>query len=265
MLAFCACKKESIYISVDPETVEFTSAQGSVKVKVSANCEWSLAKSATWISLKRNTDEGTLTISVSKNLTTDDREGEVTLRGPEVEAVIKVKQAQLNSVVVDGQPSAQITSESQQVVVNLQSNIGYELVIPADVTWVKKADTKAMVPSSVTLLVDDNTAFTSRTATVNFIAPECQPVPFRITQLGVTMSLSIVVSGVSSYTLPFISNLGAPSVVVWDSNKEEYSGLKTIAITHWPTDITLSSNEIQSIQFQDCVGVDAIDLTKLAK
>lgn len=68
-------------ISVSPTTLSFTSSSGSGTIAVTADCEWTAATGATWLTVSQSaaSGDGMVTVTAAKNTATSSRTGTVTI------------------------------------------------------------------------------------------------------------------------------------------------------------------------------------------
>lgn len=90
LLVLCACNSATT-ITPDSESVGFTIDGGEQYVNVTADGSWSVADCPGWV--KTDAGEGVLTIKTGRNDTGALREGDIVLKGKNVEARIHVTQA----------------------------------------------------------------------------------------------------------------------------------------------------------------------------
>lgn len=135
---------------------------------------YSVISDQEWCKAIIDVKASTITISVTENETFDDRKAVVTLLDI-VDGVssrpINVTQKQNDVVRLDDASNKyEVNSNGGQVVINVESNVNYSVLIPADVDWITvpgSNGTRGLVKSQVILEVAKNTTEKARSAQVS--------------------------------------------------------------------------------------------------
>ena len=115
--------------------------------------------SATWITT--NVQKQYLTLNVKENDTYGERQATITLTDPEDGTFLsfKVTQEQNNAILTDS-ATYHVAEKGGDILVKVQSNVKYQVEIPSEIKWLKKAEpkanTRALESSSFTLEADKN-------------------------------------------------------------------------------------------------------------
>lgn len=134
---------------------------------------YTIASDQLWCKATIDSKASTITISVTDNESFDDRTAVVTLYDI-VDGVssrpINVTQKQNDVVRIAGDTNTyKVNSNGGQVVINVESNIGYSVEIPTDVDWITvpgSNGTRGIVTSQVVLDVVKNTTQKARSAQI---------------------------------------------------------------------------------------------------
>lgn len=260
---FVSCKKEEPMINVSQSSIEAESAGGTFTVQVVSNVEWSLLCSESWIKIKRESDNATITVTVSKNSGTDGRSGQIKLSSPEVSTVISVSQKQQNTIVLDGENLINVEDVESTFTVDTKTNTEYKVEIPSDAKWLSVVEgTKAMVPRTITFHADKNSGHESRSAQVYLTADKCDPVLIKITQMGNPYAFNVTLSGISKFVVPVINNNSYPATVLYNGEESEYSkGMKIQLEGAEPSIISFRAYQLIDVTFNDIIGIDEIDFS----
>lgn len=129
-----------------------------------------------WCTVTFDTEASTMTVSVEENNTFDERKAIVTLLDTKdgvSTRTFAVTQRQ-NDVVrlTDDSDTYQVATEGGQVVINLESNVGYFVQIPDSVDWITLAGgngTRGLQKSTIALDVAKNITKNSRSAEVYIV------------------------------------------------------------------------------------------------
>ena len=117
-----------------------------------------------------------LTVTVQSNDTYDDRQATVTVTDPGDQTSIsfKVFQKQNDAILIDGSTFV-VPEEGGDINIKIQSNVSYEVEIPASAPWLTKstkASTRGLVSSTIVLTAEKNNSGDEREAIVTFIDKE---------------------------------------------------------------------------------------------
>ena len=125
--------------------------------------------SANWITT--NVQKQYLTLNVQENNTYGERKATITLTDPEDGTLLsfKVTQEQNNAILTDS-ATYHVAEKGGTILVKVESNVKYQVEIPSDIEWLKKAEakanTRALESSSFTLEADKNNSGDVRQAVV---------------------------------------------------------------------------------------------------
>ena len=117
-----------------------------------------------------------LSVTVQENDTYDDRQATITVTDPGDQTTItfKVLQKQNDAILIDGSTFV-VPEEGGDINIKIQSNVNYEVEIPASATWLTKstrASTRGLVSSTIVLTAEKNNSGEEREAIVTFIDKE---------------------------------------------------------------------------------------------
>lgn len=130
---------------------------------------------ADWCTVYFTDSTSSMTIKVTENNTFDERKSNVTLLDTKdgvSSRTIVVTQKQNNVIRVVGDSTVyEVSTNGGKVVVDLESNVSYEVQIPSDVDWISlpsSSGTRGLQQSQVVLEVARNTSEKTRSAQINF-------------------------------------------------------------------------------------------------
>ena len=117
-----------------------------------------------------------LSVTVRENDTYDDRQATITVTDPGDQTTItfKVMQKQNDAILIDGSTFV-VPEEGGDINIKIQSNVSYEVEIPASAPWLTKstkASTRGLVSSTIVLTAEKNNSGAEREAIVTFIDKE---------------------------------------------------------------------------------------------
>ncbi len=178
--------------SITAETVEYTiptegTEEAEQFIAFTTNAAWTATVKGDWLSItpkKGEAGEGKIKLIAAPNETNDALVATVvvTVEGAVKEFTVTQLQKDAFSLVAE---SATIGADGGEVELKVMTNVAYDVTIPEDATWIKKAETKAY-GEQVTKFVVDAYAETdaTRDATLTVTAEGFEPLSFTITQNG---------------------------------------------------------------------------------
>lgn len=168
-------QKDALVLAKD--RYDFEQDGGQFTVEFEANFDAEYTFSVPWISLSeqpasRGMEMKSVTFSVAPNTETDSREGVVTISSPSgLKQEIVVCQAQRDAIVV-GDFEKKLNEEAQQFNIEVNANIDFNVVDPAE-SWIRRANeskaTRSMKSHTLRFEVDANESHAVRTANIVII------------------------------------------------------------------------------------------------
>ena len=162
------------YITLNKEVLTFVPDGESVEVKVYSNYEWTLTNNCDWVTTSvtggEASEEGT-TITLTANLTYDNREGTIIFSCGKAKKVLVVSQSFKEAIIADENNVFNVPAEGGNVIINYQTSVECEVIIPEEAkSWISLAPaTRALVSESATLTVAENTTYSERSAVVKVV------------------------------------------------------------------------------------------------
>ena len=162
-------------IQVEKELYTIDHKGGNVEVNVKANVDYeSTVEDAAkdWLSVvgTKAMDPSKITLSVIANESEQPREGKVYVKQPNgsAETSFTVKQTGKNTITAAFHDFA-ASSVGDTFVIDVESTVEIEVVIPKDATWLTQVTTKAATTKTLTFQVATNKMAKARVATVQFV------------------------------------------------------------------------------------------------
>jgi len=136
-----------LLVSDDDKTHKLTNDATTIEVEVKANVEFTVEISDEWITdvTTRGLSSTMLKFNIAENTSYDNREGTITIKqtGGDLESIITVYQSQQNAIILS-EKTHDISSESQTLEVELQTNVDFEVIIVHEAqSWVSYTETRA--------------------------------------------------------------------------------------------------------------------------
>lgn len=260
---FASCRKEEPMITVSQTSIEAEAAGGTFTIQVVSNVEWTQLCGESWIKIKRESDNSSITVTVVKNGDPDGRTGHITLSSPDVSTVITVSQKQQNTIVLDGENLINVEEAESTFSLDTKANTDFKVEIPSEAGWLTVVEgTKAMTTKAITFHVDANPVHEARSAEVYLKADKCEPVLVKITQMGRPYYFEATLSGISRFAVPAIFNNNHPAKVLYNGMESEYfKGMIVDFSSSESNEVGIKVYQLVKVTFNDIVGVDKLDFS----
>lgn len=146
VLGLSSCEKAPELTLTGPTSFELSADGGSATINFTANRDWRVSCSETWISVSPSSGKaasGTVAVTVKQSA---------------------------NTGVLVPKTSYEITSEAQTIEVEVQKNINYTVEIEESCkSWIKKVGTKALTSEKISFEITENTSYDARKGTITII------------------------------------------------------------------------------------------------
>ena len=155
-----SCEKEPI-LTISVEQIVAPANGNSTSVTVTTNNPWTVSGND-WCTVSPAKGEGgstTVTVTVKKNTTYDPRSCVLTFMSEGLTASISVSQ-ETNYGIVLPKNTFEISSEAQQISVEVKANVEYDVSTSED--WITQMGTKALVAKDFKFKIAENTSYDNR-------------------------------------------------------------------------------------------------------
>ncbi|MBQ5670333.1 MAG: leucine-rich repeat protein, partial [Tidjanibacter sp.] len=165
---------DDAYISINKEVLTFSPDGESIEVKVYSNYEWTLTNNCNWVTTSISGGEASdagVVVTLTADLTYDDREGTITFSCGKAKKLLVVSQSFKEAIIADENNVFIVPAEGGNVIINYQTTVECEVIIPEEAkSWISLAPaTRALVSESATLTVAENTTYSERSAVVKVV------------------------------------------------------------------------------------------------
>lgn len=167
-------QKQQDALTVTSNKVEMDAAGGNFEIEVQANVSFGYEldeDAAAWIAPVETKALTTtcLQFSVQPNDNEEKREGRIVLRAGELTETVTVYQAAGMPTLVLTQNEYTVGSAGGEIVIELQSNVEYEMILPGQADWISKAVTRAFSTYTHRIQVAPNEDYDLREAEIHFV------------------------------------------------------------------------------------------------
>lgn len=264
-LALQSCKPQPS-MTLSAEAITAPAGGITQAVKITTNYPWTATVSDSWIVL-HNTEalsgEALIGVYVMANTSYGEREGTITITCDELTKTIKVTQSQNDAISIDG-TAAEITYVGGEIIIPVEANVAYEVVIPAGVDWISDSGTRSLDAKQQSITVARNDSEEDRSAEIKFrnTASGIERTYF-IKQAGFSPTV-VIEHDLLEFTVPELTGDEAVATVMWgDGTSEPYEK----GLTHeYPVAATYSvkiiGKGITGYSLATLDGVKSIDLTE---
>lgn len=208
------------------EPISFGSISKTITIGKDDLSRCSITSSAAWCSA--TIQVSSVIINVQPNDTYGERQATITLTDPEDATILsfKVIQKQNDAILVDGETFS-IPEEGGTVSIKVQSNVSYNVEIPATASWLTKtSSTRGLTSSTIVLRADKNNSGDEREAIIKLTDSTSRT----SSQFTVKQELTPVVT--IDYEQIDLDELGGEFEITVNSNIE----LNTDFDDNWVTD-----------------------------
>lgn len=169
-------QKQKDAITLTSNKVEVNAEAGEATIEVKANVDYTfeIEESAkSWISVvqTRGLSASTIRLNIAENDNLNGREGKVTITSGDLSEIVTIYQAGAKATIVISQKEYTVSSNGEDVKVELQSNCDYEIRMP-NVDWISKAETRAVSTYTHYFNVAENKTYDQREASIVFVNKE---------------------------------------------------------------------------------------------
>ena len=168
---------DDAYITLNKEVLTFVPDGESVEVKVYSNYEWTLTNNCDWVTASISggeaSEEGTA-ITLTADLTYDDREGTITFSCGKAKKLLVVSQSFKEAIIADENNVFNVPAEGGNVIINYQTSVECEVIVPEEAkSWISLADdTRGLVSESVVLNIAPNNSGAEKSAIIKVVKVE---------------------------------------------------------------------------------------------
>lgn len=203
MIVLASCQKAPELTLTGPASLEISADGGSGSITFTANREWSVRSSDSWVSVTPSSgsaSDGTVTLSIRcfENTTYEDRTATVTITMEELSQTVTVKQPANLGIVIPTQ-SYNLASDARTIEVEVRSNVQYAVSISDN--WIKQTGTKGLVTDKLTFSVEENDTYDGRSATIT-IKPQNATVQEQVITVKQAQKDALIVKD-TSFDMPY--------------------------------------------------------------
>ena len=180
-------------ISLDMNSMEFSSESGSRSFSIKSNTSWTVSSNQTWCSVSpaSGKNNGSVTVKVSENTSTSARTATVTVKSEIGILTAKVTQNEANAAISLDTSTMEFTSSSGEQTFKITANTSW--AVSSDQTWCSVSPTSGSNNGSVKVKVSENTQTSARTATIT-VKTDAGSRTVSVTQSGASGQVSLSVS-----------------------------------------------------------------------
>ena len=161
---------KNLGLLVTQDRYELSNEESTIKVEVKANVEFEVEINDEWITQvkTRGLTTTNLFFEVAKNESYSGREGTITIKQKDgnMSSTITISQPQGYAIILS-EKVFELTSEAQSIVVELKTNIDYEIIIPEEAkSWVTHATTRSFRTETMVFNIAENRNYDERTVEI---------------------------------------------------------------------------------------------------
>ena len=189
-------------LAVTPSNMNVSASAGTTPFSVTSNSSWTVVSDQTWCTVTPSgTGNGTITATYAQNLLTIPRVANITVTvvglAPVIVTVSQAGAAPTLSVTPSNQ---NVTAPGGFVTFNVTSNLTW--TIASNMTWCVPSPGSGSGNGSFDVIYEENTAMSSRVATLTITVTGLSPVTVTVTQAAASPTLNVT---------PINQNVSAPA------------------------------------------------------
>lgn len=190
-------------LAVSNSSLTFDAAAGQQTVNVTANCDWKVTCSATWLTINPTSGNAnaTLTLSAQENTTITQRDATITVTGGGFTRTISVTQRGADVKLTVSPQTLDFGYKEEEKTVALTTNTTW--AVTSDQSWCTVNKSSGSNNENITVKVSQNNSPEKRTANV------------KITAGGKAETVTVTQTG---GTLPVVSNLNVTDITAYDAS-----------------------------------------------
>lgn len=184
-------------LAVSTSSITFDAAASQQTVNVTANCDWKVSCSASWLTINpmSGNANATLTLSAQENTTPTQREATVTVTGGGFTRTISVTQKGADLKLSVSPMTLTFEYKAEEKTIAITSNSSW--TVTSDQDWCTVSKSSGSNNENITVKVTQNNSADKRTANV------------KITAGGKTETVTVTQNG---GTLPVVNNLNVTDI-----------------------------------------------------
>ena len=210
---------DDAYISLNKEIVTISPDGESVGVKVYSNYAWELTNNCDWITTSITSGDASdtgVTVTLTADLTYDDREGTIVFSCGKAKKLLVVSQKFKEAIIPDANNTFNIPAEGGIAILNYQTTVDCEVIIPEEAQdWITIAPaTRGLVSENINLDIAANTTYSARTAVVKVVAKDNAELAVEYT-INQEQKNGVLVDGDNTFTVP---GIGGSVLIKYQAN-----------------------------------------------
>lgn len=174
-------------LQLNKNNLSFTAEAGSDTFTISSNTNWTVESDQTWctVNTSSGSNNGTITVNVSENTSTDLRSATITVKAEELLQVIAVTQMGANATLQTDKSSLSFEASIGSDIFTITSNTKWS--IASDQVWCTLSPTSGSDNATVIVTVTENISTFSRSATITVKAGDLSKT-IAVTQAGAVIT-----------------------------------------------------------------------------
>lgn len=168
-------QKDALLLTSNRFALDASGGTISLEVKANIPFDYSVSENArSWLKYAgtKGLTTSVLTFDVAENDSLEGREGTIVINGGTGSEVVTVSQGGSDPTIIIGKGSYELSSDAQEISIDVQSNIDVRMEIPSGCDWITESPTKSMSTSTFHLAIAENGEFVDRSCGIVFRSAE---------------------------------------------------------------------------------------------
>lgn len=167
-------QKQKDALTLTSHKVEMEAGGGKALIEVKANVSYQCIideEARSWISISssRALTASQVQLEVKKNEELEKREGKVTIQSGDFSEVVTIYQAGATPEILLSQNEYVVGSGEETLVLQLRSNVDYQMIMPAEADWLQVVESRAYSDYTHYIAVAANETYGMRSAEIQFV------------------------------------------------------------------------------------------------
>ena len=243
-------QKDELVLSKSEETVPAKGGEVRVQLRSNVDYEVIMPENTDWVEQIQSDKADELIFNVKPNDKTEDREALITVKdkNSDLSQTFTIKQI-VGSIILEDS-YFEVDAKGGSIEVNLSTDIDFEVIIPEDIDWVTRIETKSLEELTFSLNVHPNSQTEEREAEitvkdVNSDVAQSLTIKQKVGQIIVEHTEFEVQFKGEAITIPYSSDIEC-NVIIPESAQSWISVVETKSIESHSVQLSIALNETEN-------------------
>ena len=243
-------QKDELVLSKSEETVPAKGGEVRVQLRSNVDYEVIMPENTDWVEQIQSDKADELIFNVKPNDKTEDRKAEITVKdkNSDLSQTFTIKQI-VGSIILEDS-YFEVDAKGGSIEVNLSTDIDFEVIIPENIDWVTRVETKSLEKRTFNLNVLPNSQTEEREAEiivkdVNSDVAQTLTIKQKVGQIIAEQTEFEVQFKGETITIPYSSDIEC-NVIIPESAQSWISVVETKSIESYSVQLSIAMNEAKN-------------------